>query len=65
MRKVVKLFFKSKKLISKIISNKKVKNIAYKSYQVYSVLRVVRNPFLLLEYVNVFNGLKLIAHSNL
>ena len=65
MRKVVKLFFKSKKFITKIISNKKVKNIAYKSYQVYSVLRVVRNPFLLLEYVNVFNGLKLIAHSNL
>tara|TARA_R110002110_G_scaffold7856_4_gene39612 strand:- start:596 stop:793 length:198 start_codon:yes stop_codon:yes gene_type:complete len=65
MRKVVKLFFKSKKFITKIIRNKKVKNIAYKSYQVYSVLRVVRNPFLLLEYVNVFNGLKLIAHSNL
>jgi hypothetical protein len=65
MRTIVKLFFKSKKFITKIISNKKVKKVAYTSYQVYSVLRVVRNPFLLLEYVNVFNGLKMIAHSNL
>tara|TARA_R110000772_G_scaffold106997_1_gene209149 strand:- start:290 stop:487 length:198 start_codon:yes stop_codon:yes gene_type:complete len=65
MYKIVKLFFKTKKFITKVISNKKVKNIAYKSYQVYSVVRVVRNPFLILEYINMFNGLKLIGDKNL
>ena len=63
MNKFVKMFYITRRFISKVVNNKKVRIVAHRSYQVYSIARVVRNPFVLLEYINIFNGLKLIKNK--
>ncbi len=50
------LFRKSKRFLK----NKKVQNALYTSYHIYNTMRYVRNPFLLLEYVNLFNVARLL-----
>jgi len=50
------LFRKSKRFIK----NKKVQNTLYTSYHIYNTMRYIRNPFLLLEYVNLFNVARLL-----
>lgn len=49
-------FRKSKRLLK----NKKVQTTLYASYHIYNTMRYVRNPFLLLEYVNLFNVARLL-----
>ena len=60
-RKMVNMFFRSKRNINNFVRKKTTQKIFYASYQVYQVSRIIRNPFILLEYVNVFNALKLIG----
>ena len=43
------------------MKSKKTRTIAKYSYHSYQAFRIYRNPFILLEYLNVFNGLLLIA----
>ena len=45
----------------RFLKSKTSHNILYGTYQTYNIIRIVRNPFILLEYVNVYNGLRLIA----
>ena len=45
----------------RFLKSKTSQNILYGTYQTYNIIRIVRNPFILLEYVNVYNGLRLIA----
>tara|TARA_R110000772_G_C13208404_1_gene430747 strand:- start:788 stop:1003 length:216 start_codon:yes stop_codon:yes gene_type:complete len=56
-----KIFDKTKKNISSFMKSKKTRTIAKYSYHSYQAFRIYRNPFILLEYLNVFNGLLLIA----
>lgn len=62
-RKMVNMFFRSKHHINTFIRKKTTRKVIYASYQVYQITRIVRNPFLLLEYANVFNVLKLIGNN--
>tara|TARA_R110000764_G_scaffold198060_1_gene283307 strand:+ start:29 stop:226 length:198 start_codon:yes stop_codon:yes gene_type:complete len=62
-RKVLNLFYKSKRFVSKIIKSKKIKTVAKISYHTYEIYRVYRNPFVLLEYLSLYNGLRLIANK--
>mgnify|MGYP003630639167 FL=1 len=45
----------------RFLKSKTSQNILYGTYQTYNIIRIVRNPFILLEYVNVYNGLRLIG----
>ena len=56
-----KMFDKSKKNIKSFMKSKKTRTIAKYSYHSYQAWRIYRNPFILLEYINCFNGLLLIA----
>ena len=59
------MFFRTGKSIyrksKRLFKNRKTQKILHTTYQIYSVIRVVRNPFILLEYINVYNGLRLIG----
>ena len=56
-----KMFDKSKKGLKSFMKSKKTRTIAKYSYHGYQAFRIYRNPFILLEYINCFNGLLLIA----
>ena len=62
---MVNMFFRASKSIyrksKRFFKNRKTQKIIHKSYQLYNIVRVVRNPFILLEYINVYNGLILIG----
>ena len=59
-RKMVNMFFRSKRGLKNFVRNKTTKRVVSGAYNVYQVVRVVRNPFILLEYVNVYNVLRLL-----
>tara|TARA_R110002050_G_scaffold128799_1_gene250206 strand:- start:7112 stop:7303 length:192 start_codon:yes stop_codon:yes gene_type:complete len=59
-RKMVNMFFRSKRAVRSFVRNKTTKRVVSGVYNVYQVVRVVRNPFVLLEYVNVYNVLRLL-----
>ena len=46
--------------IGRVLKNRVVQNGLYASYHVYCVTRVIRNPFILLEQVNLFNVARLL-----
>lgn len=46
--------------IGRVLKNKVVQNTLFASYHIYYASRVVRNPFVLLEHVNLFNVARLL-----
>ena len=58
---LVQKLFRLKRKVSELIRKPIVFKIAQVSYHAYNVTRIVRNPFVILEYVSVFNVLKLIG----
>lgn len=44
----------------RVLKNRVVQNGLYASYHVYYASRVIRNPFVLLEHVNLFNVARLL-----
>ena len=59
------MFFRANKSIyrksKRFLKNRTTRKIIHRGYQLYNIVRVVRNPFVLLEYVNVYNVLRLIG----
>ena len=50
----------SARKIQRVLKNRVVQNGLFASYHVYCVTRVIRNPFILLEQVNLFNMARLL-----
>lgn len=46
----------------RFINNRRVQQTLFVTYKTYSVIRIIRNPFILLEYINVFNGLRMLQN---
>jgi len=44
----------------RFINNRRVQQTFGISYRTYAIIRVIRNPFVLLEYINVYNGLRML-----
>tara|TARA_R110000822_G_scaffold64666_1_gene158565 strand:+ start:508 stop:699 length:192 start_codon:yes stop_codon:yes gene_type:complete len=59
-RDLINAVYMGKRRLMRSLRNRRTQKVMYVSYQLYSVARVVRNPFVLLEYVNVYNVLRLL-----
>ena len=59
---LIQKLFKIKKTAKKILTSKVTKKIAKITYCTYETYRIYSNPFLLLQYFNVFNALLLIKN---
>ena len=46
--------------IHRVLKNRVVQNGLYASYHIYYASRVIRNPFVLLDQVNLFNVARLL-----
>ena len=46
--------------IGRVLKNRVVQNGLYASYHIYYASRVIRNPFVLLDQVNLFNVARLL-----
>jgi len=47
--------------VARVITNRTTQRVVFSSYQVYQIARIVRNPFLLLQHFNLYNGLILLS----
>ena len=61
-RTMVNAFFRAKRHLGYAVRNKKVRKVAYRTYQAYQVSRIIRNPFIILDYISVYRGLLLIGN---
>tara|TARA_R110002020_G_scaffold445201_1_gene657061 strand:- start:409 stop:615 length:207 start_codon:yes stop_codon:yes gene_type:complete len=61
-RAMVNAFFRAKRHLRYAATNKKVRKVVYRSYQVYQVSRIIRNPFIILDYISVYRGLLLLGN---
>lgn len=59
-RDFINALYMAKRKISRGLRNKRTQNVLFRTYQIYNVARIVRNPFVILEYVNVYNVLRLL-----
>lgn len=46
--------------IGRVLKNRVVQNGLYASYHIYYASRIIRNPFVLLDQVNLFNMARLL-----
>ena len=61
-RTMVNMFFRAKHKIGHIARNKKVRKVIHYTYQGYQISRIIRNPFIILDYISVYQGLKLLGN---
>tara|TARA_R110000824_G_scaffold397392_1_gene600260 strand:+ start:39 stop:245 length:207 start_codon:yes stop_codon:yes gene_type:complete len=61
-RAMVNMFFRAKRNIGYAVRNKKVRKVVHYTYQGYQVSRIIRNPFIILDYISVYQGLKLLGN---
>lgn len=59
-RDLINAVYMAKRRLSSSLRNRRTRKVMYVSYQLYNISRIVRNPFVLLEYVNVYNVLRLL-----
>lgn len=60
-RDIINLTHVGFRKVKRFFKKTPVKRSMYLSYHVYKVVRIIRNPFIILEYVNVYNGLLLLG----
>ena len=59
-RDLINAVYMGKRRLMRSLRNRRTRKVMYVSYQLYNISRVIRNPFVLLEYVNVYNVLRLL-----
>lgn len=59
-RDLINAVYMGKRRLMSSLRNRRTRKVMYVSYQLYNISRVIRNPFVLLEYVNVYNVLRLL-----
>ena len=59
-RDLINAVYMGKRRLMSSLRNRQTRKVLYVSYHLYNVSRVVRNPFVLLEYINVYNVLRLL-----
>lgn len=64
-RAMVNGFFRAKRHLGYAVRNKKVRNVVHRTYQAYQVSRIIRNPFIILDYISVYRGLLLIGNRSI
>ena len=47
--------------VRRVITNRTAQRVVYSSYQIYEIARIIRNPFVLLQHLNLYNGLILLS----
>ena len=60
-RTMVNAFFRAKRHLRYAATNKKVRKVIHYTYQGYQISRIIRNPFIILDYISVYQGLKLLG----
>lgn len=59
--KIIQNLFKIKRRMRQFFTSRTTRRVARYSYRAYRVIRIINNPFLILESANIFNVLKLIG----
>ena len=60
-RKAGRMFRSLGRKVRRVITNRTTQRVVYSSYQIYEIARIIRNPFVLLQHLNLYNGLILLS----
>ena len=60
-RNTIRFLSSGMRKIRRITRNRISQKILITSYRMYSVSRIIRNPFVILEHINIYNALRLLT----